>query len=138
MDRTHALHRRWAIADRQQLGGEPDPPDRTRAFELAIRGFPASGSTRGRGDELDPVGQAQRARSVHVLEGRPAAPSGPAAQSRLRTAAALLGVVGSLICDCRQDGSTTRLHELIGWVWLGRCLAGMLWRIKHQVLPLAL
>jgi hypothetical protein len=59
----------------------------------------------------DPVSEAQRTRAARVPQRRSRAPAHPARQSRHRTAAASLSVVGSLICDCRQDGIATRLQR---------------------------
>ena len=56
-----APHRRWRPAARQQLGGEPDPTDRTRALKLAVRREFARRQESSRGDELGALGEAQRA-----------------------------------------------------------------------------
>lgn len=45
-------NRRQAPTDRQQLGREPDPLERDRAFELAVRWVAARRPTRCSGDEL--------------------------------------------------------------------------------------
>lgn len=55
---VHALHRRRAAPDQQQLGRQPDPADRARAFELAVRWGATRGPTCRSGDELDAVDQA--------------------------------------------------------------------------------
>ena len=61
-----ALHRRRRSADRQQLGREPDPADRHRAQQLAVRRQPARRQARRGDHEPGALGAAQRARSLRV------------------------------------------------------------------------
>lgn len=86
-----ALPGRWGGADRQQPGGKSDPAVGAGAQQLAVRGLPAQWSACGRRHEPDPVGEAQRPRSVCVSEGR-ADPVADAEEQRYRrVAAAQLG-----------------------------------------------
>ena len=92
MARAHALHRRRHIARRQQLGREPDPADRHRTIELAIRRKLARWETCRRDHEPDPLGPHDRARSARLPAGRARAAANAAGQSHRRTPAASLDV----------------------------------------------
>ena len=88
---TDPLPRRRQLADRQQLGREPDPAGCPWPLELAVRRLPARRAARGRRYEPDPVRQAQRPRSIPVPEGRPAAAADSARQPDRGTATASVG-----------------------------------------------
>src|SRR5690606_9851440 len=87
---AHALPRRPGRADRQQLDREPDPADRDRALELAVRRIAAGRPARGGGDEPDPVGADQRPRSIRLPARRARAAAHAAKQPHRETVAAPL------------------------------------------------
>ena len=111
-----ALHRRRRSADRQQLGREPDPADRHRAQQLAVRRQPARGQARRRGHEPGALGAAERPRALCVpartcssgcRRSRPAASrsccriaGSPAPPSPDRTARRQDGFAGRILWKC--------------------------------------
>ena len=108
-----ALHRRRRTADRQQLGREPDPADRHRAQQLAVRRQLACGQARRGGDEPGALGAAQRARPLRVPARRARAVADAAGQSHRRVAAASLVSRRARQSDRRarrQDGLAGRLR----------------------------
>lgn len=73
---------------RQQPRRAADPPGRARALQLVVRWLTVRRSTRGCLHEPDPIGQAQRGRSLRLSERRTHAPADPQSVRHRRTAPA--------------------------------------------------
>ncbi len=87
---AHALHQEWPHPDRQQLGREPDPSDRHRPQELALRRQLACGPARCRCHEPDPLGAPEWAGPSRLPRRHLAAAAHPAQQPHSRDHAAVL------------------------------------------------
>ena len=103
------IPRRRRCPDRQQCRGERGAPALRWTQKLAFRGLAAGRRTRRRGAQPDRIGQAQRARSVGLSEGRIRAATDAQAPRSGTTAAAQLAADG----QCRRGGLADRRRERI-------------------------